>query len=94
MEQKEAVESFRKGRDVFGVLPTGFGKKPDTSAVCYGVKQSLQLAKCFSQAITIIIICPLKSIMEEQTTPNEFGLSGAELHFDGETLNSIMNGEV
>ena len=25
-EQKEAVESLLRGRDVFGVLPTGFGK--------------------------------------------------------------------
>ena len=25
-EQKEVVESLLKGRDVFGVLPTGFGK--------------------------------------------------------------------
>ena len=36
----------------------------------------------------------LKSIMEEQITLNEFGLSAAELRFDGETLNSIRNGEV
>ena len=26
LEQKEAVESLLKGRDVFGVLPMGFGK--------------------------------------------------------------------
>ena len=25
-EQREAVESLLRGRDVFGVLPTGFGK--------------------------------------------------------------------
>ena len=25
-EQKEAVDSLLKGRDVFGVLPTSFGK--------------------------------------------------------------------
>ena len=25
-EQKEAVESLSRGKDVFGVLPTGFGK--------------------------------------------------------------------
>ena len=25
-EQKEAVESLLRGKDVFGVLPTGFGK--------------------------------------------------------------------
>ena len=32
--------------------------------------------------------------MEEQITSNEFGLSATELRFDGETLNSIRNGEV
>ena len=26
VEQKEAVESLLRGKDVFGVLPTGFGK--------------------------------------------------------------------
>ena len=26
LKQKEAVESFLRGKDVFGVLPTGFGK--------------------------------------------------------------------
>ena len=51
VEQKEDVESLLRGKDVFGVLPTDFRKKPDISAVCFGEKQSFQLAKCFSRTI-------------------------------------------
>jgi len=32
--------------------------------------------------------------MEEQIISNEFSLPASELRFDGETLNSIRNGEV
>ena len=43
---------------------------------------------------TIIVICPLKSIIEEQITSNEFNLSAAELRFDSDTINAVRNGEV
>ena len=55
VEQKEAVESHLRGKDVFGVLPTdGLWKKPDISAVCFDEKQSFQLAKCFSRTVNKI----------------------------------------
>ena len=61
------------------------------------LKQSV--IKCQSHLIkverpTVIVICLLKSIMEEQITSNEFSLPASQLRFDGETLNSIRSGEV
>ena len=59
-EQKEAVGSLLKGRDAFGVLPTGFGKSL--------IFQLLVLAKsrAFNSPIaasverqTFIVLCPL-----------------------------------
>ena len=40
---------------------------------------------------TFILICPLKSIIEEQITSNEFNLSSAELRFDCEALTVFRN---
>ena len=93
-EQKEAVESLLKGRDVFGVLPTGFGKSLIFQLFVLAKTRASNSQNASSvERPTNIVICPLKSIMEEQITSNEFGLSAAELRFDGETLNYIRNGE-
>ena len=93
-EQKEAVESLLKGRDVFGVLPTGFRKSLMFQLFVLAINRTSNSPTASVKRPTFIVICPLKSIMEEQRTSNEFGLSVAELRFDGETLNSIRNGEV
>ena len=89
-EQKDAVESLLRGKDVFGVLPTGLGKSL--------IYQLFVLAKSrmptTSSRPTIIVLCPLKSIIEEQITSNEFNLSAAELRFDSDTINAVRNGEV
>ena len=92
--QKEAVESLLKGRDVFGVLPMGFRKSLIFPLFVLAKNGASNSPNASVERPTIIVICPLKSIMEEQITSNEFGLSAAELRFDGETLNSIRNGEV
>ena len=65
-EQKEAVGLLLNGRDVFGVLPTIF-------QLFVLAKNELPTRQMFSvECPTIIVICPLKSIMEEQITSNEF----------------------
>ena len=46
------------------------------------------------QRPTIIVILPLKSIMDEQIASNEFGLSACEFGFDCETLIAIRDGDV
>ena len=53
-EQMEAVESLLRGKDVFGVLPTGFGKSLIFQLFVFGEKQSFQLAKCFSRTVNKI----------------------------------------
>ncbi|KAL9961922.1 hypothetical protein ACROYT_G030961 [Oculina patagonica] len=95
-EQKAAVESLLVGKDVFAVLPTGFGKslifqlfvlaKSRASSSLNGALPSIERP-------TIIVISPLKSIVEEQIKSNEFNLTAAELRFDVETLNAVKNGE-
>lgn len=82
-EQKEAVESLLKGRDVFGVLPTGFGKSLIFQVFVLAKNRASNSPNASVEHLTIIVICPLKSIMEEQITSNEFSLSAAELRFDG-----------
>ena len=66
-EQKKAVESLLKGRDVFGVLPTGFGKSLifqlfalEKNYLKLPTRQMLSVERP-----TIIVICLPKSIMEE-----------------------------
>ena len=93
-EQKEAVESLLKGRDVFGVLPTGFRKSLIFQLLVLAKNRASNSSNPSVERPTIIVICPLKSFMGEQITSNEFGLSAAELRFDGEALNSTRNGEV
>ena len=88
------MESLLKGRDVFGVLPTGFRKSLMFQLFVLVKNRASNSPNASVERPTIIVICRLKSIMEEQITSNEFGFSAAELRFDGETLNSIRNGEV
>ena len=87
-EQKEALESLLRGNDVFCVLPTGFGKSLIYQMFVYAKSSSSV------QRPTIIVISPLKSIMDEQIASNEFGLSACELRFDCETLTAIRDGDV
>ena len=60
-EQLEVAASFIEGRDVFSVLPTGFGK-----SLCYAC-----LPLAFDQFLErgyslVIVVTPLVSIMEDQ----------------------------
>ena len=88
------MESLLRGKDVFGVLPTGFGKSLIFQLFVLAKNRASSLPNASVERPTIIVICPLKSIMEEQITSNEFSLPASELRFDGGTLNSIRNGEV
>ena len=81
-EQKEAVESPLKGRDFFGVLPTGFGKGLIFQLFVLAKNRDSNSSNASSvERPTIIVICPLKSLIEEQITSNAFSLSAAELKF-------------
>ena len=66
--QKEAMESLLKGRHVFGVLSTGFGKSLIFQLFVLAKNRASNLPNASVKSSTIIIICLLKSIMEEQKT--------------------------
>ena len=67
-EQKLAIEALLSGKDAMTVLPTGFGK----SVIC----QSFVIAKNFANVNTasIVVVVPLRSIIEDQLQSNDFGL--------------------
>ena len=71
-EQKEAVESLLKGREVFGVLPTGFGKSLMYQLFVLAKNRASNSPNASVARPTIILFCPPKSIVEEQITSNEF----------------------
>jgi len=62
--QLEVITSFVAGKDVFAVLPTGYGK-----SLCYACLPLLfdhlhQLQE--SQASIVVVVTPLIAIMEDQ----------------------------
>ena len=64
-EQLQIVESFVTGHDVFGVLPTGYGK-----SLCYACLPSvfdclLQKPSGFS---IVLVVSPLVALMKDQVT--------------------------
>jgi len=66
-KKREAVVEFVNGRDVFVVLPTGYGK-----SLCYGIlptvferlRNAAKNEECGST--TIIVISPLVALMKDQ----------------------------
>ena len=77
-EQKLAVEALMSGKDVLAVLPTGFGK-----SVIY---QSFVIAKDSS---SIVVIVPLRSIIDDQLQSNDFGLKAVAFEKKPEWLKDI-----
>ena len=72
-EQEEAVMSLLSGKDVFAVLPTGFGKSL--------IYQSFVFAREIltdGHSPSIIVVIPLRSIVQEQLTSNEFELKAVD----------------
>ncbi len=62
-EQLEVIVKFVLGRDVFAVLPTGYGK-----SICY---QCLpRVYNHLGHTAIIIVISPLIAIMKDQVTAN------------------------
>ena len=63
-EQEELVKEFISGRDVFGILPTGFGK-----SLCYGCLPLVfdELLGTENKSI-VVVVTPLKAIMHDQVS--------------------------
>ena len=90
LEQKQAIKSFIQKKDVFVILPTGFGK-----SLCYGclplVYDSLKKRK----GSIVIVISPLIVLMEDQV--EKFSLRGLSAVWVGpcskEVHQQVINGE-
>ena len=68
-EQKQAIVSLLNGEDVLAVLPTGFGKSMIFTV--FGIAESEKLE---GRPVSVLVICPLKSIISDQIVQLE-GLS-------------------
>ena len=54
--QHQVIENIMRGRNVFAILPTGYGK-----SLCY-----LCLARLFPSGSVVIVVSPLKVLLEDQ----------------------------
>ena len=79
-EQSKAIELLLNGNDVFAVLPTGFGK----SLIYHSFVFAKKIINGHSP--TIIVIIPLRSIIQEQLKCNEFCLKALELTLNKKLL--------
>ena len=59
-EQELAVKSMLEGKDVLAVLPTGFGKSMIFTV--FGIAKK----NIIKSPVSVLIICPLKSIVADQ----------------------------
>ena len=84
-EQQQALSSFLQGRDVFGYLPTGFGK-----SLIYQLAP-LVLEQMGRERPIVIVISPLVALMEDQIKEAaKFGVTALQLghHCDADILNA------
>ena len=64
--QLEVIETFVKGRDVFAVLPTGYGK-----SLCYGclpIVFDKLLGTKGEHCSIVVVVTPLTAIMKDQVS--------------------------
>ena len=84
-EQEQTVDCLLEGRDVFAVMPTGYGK----SLVFQVFVKAMNCRKA-SQAMeantVVLVICPLTSIIEDQVK------EGESLGLKCVTLDEFMDG--
>ena len=82
-EQELAVRHMLRGEDVLAVLPTGFGK-----SLIFTVFGIAEKEKTKGAPVSVLVICPLKSIISDQLDELEGICSAAEL--TNESLGSIL----
>lgn len=93
-EQKEAICSLLRGKDVFAVLPTGFGKSLIYQLFLAAKAKLIQQSETAEEPRQILVISPLKSIIQDQIKCSEFcRLKSVELDLETATLDSIRSGK-
>ena len=77
-----AIKSFLKEKDVLAVLPTGFGKSL-VFQVFADVRSLLSVESTSSNG-SVLVVCPLKSIMSDQIEEaRSLGLTALEIEHPG-----------
>lgn len=78
-EQKEAVTSLLFGRDVLAILPTGFDKS--LIFQLFATIKSIEATRDSTSSGTVLVICPLESVVKDQLTEAEScGLKAVSLN--------------
>lgn len=77
-EQKEALKSFVLKKDVFAVLPTGYGK-----SLIYQLASLVAKRMELSENPLVIIVSPLIALMDDQVKEaSNFGITAMQLGSD------------
>lgn len=85
-EQKQAVMTLLSSRDLLAILPTGFGKSL-IFQLLVRVKEILS-----SKPACVIVVCPLKSIVQDQLSEaSSMGLTATSL--SDASLEDVENGK-
>ena len=82
-EQKQVIVSLLNGEDVLAVLSTGFGKCMVFTV--FGIAESEKLEGC---PVSVLVICPLKSIISDQIVKLEESFLAAK--FSPESSKKII----
>ncbi|XP_028412038.1 mediator of RNA polymerase II transcription subunit 34-like [Dendronephthya gigantea] len=89
-EQEEAIKSLLSGRDVLAILPTGFGKS--LIFQLFAIAKSVEATRYSTSPGTVLVICPLDSIVKDQITEAEsYGLKAVSLSTCSENIFEQMN---
>ena len=81
-EQDIAIKSLLKEKDVLAVLPTGFGKSLVFQV--FAVVRSLLSVASTSSNGSVLVVCPLKSIISDQIEEaRSLGLTALEIEHPG-----------
>ena len=82
-EQETAVKELLAGKDVMAVLPTGFGKSLIFTVFTLAREQSISAKTC------VVIVAPLKSIIDDQIAEME-SLNCKAMELTSENMASII----
>lgn len=79
-EQEEALKSLFFGKDVVGILPTGFGKSLIFQLLVLLTSEKFKRQGQLNRNATILVICPLRSLIKDQLTEvQELGILASSL---------------
>ena len=82
--QRDAIQTFVGGRDVFVSLPIGFGK-----SLCYGLLPLVfDRLRCRERASIALCVSPLTALMMEQRS--KFTVKGISAEFVGQLQQDIL----